>query len=74
MNDLAACAFAHAQAPARTATDEPRFEIKRFVFEGRTAAEIARHFNVSRALVEYRIKISRLWGAYKDHIFTGPSA
>lgn len=31
---LAACAFAQAQAPVRAATDEPRFEIKRFVFEG----------------------------------------
>jgi hypothetical protein len=52
----------------------PYSSLRRFILEGRTAAEIARHFNVSRALVEYRIKISRLWGAYKDHIFTGPSA
>ncbi|HJS52072.1 MAG TPA: ImmA/IrrE family metallo-endopeptidase [Pyrinomonadaceae bacterium] len=52
----------------------PYSSLQRFILEGRTAAEIARHFNVSRALVEYRIKISRLWGAYKDHIFTGPSA
>lgn len=49
----------------------PYSSLKRFVFEGKTAAEIARHFNVSRALVEYRIKISRLWEAYKEHIFTG---
>jgi hypothetical protein len=35
------------------------------VGEGKTSAEIARHFNVSRALVEYRIKVSRLWGDYK---------
>ena len=35
-----------------------------------TAAQIARHFNVSRALVEYRIKISRLWDAYKENIFS----
>ena len=33
------------------------------------AAEIAKHFNVSRALVEYRIKISRLWDSYKENIF-----
>ncbi|HVQ56006.1 MAG TPA: ImmA/IrrE family metallo-endopeptidase [Pyrinomonadaceae bacterium] len=49
----------------------PYASLKRFVYEGRTAAEIARHFNVSRALVEYRIKISRLWDAYKEHIFAG---
>jgi len=49
----------------------PYASLKRFVYEGRTAAEIARHLNVSRALVEYRIKISRLWDAYKEHIFAG---
>jgi len=49
----------------------PYASLKRFVYEGRTAAEIARHFNVSRALVEYRIKISRLWDAYKEYIFAG---
>lgn len=35
---------------------------------GKTVAEIARHFNVSRALVEYRIKVSRLWDAYKENL------
>lgn len=49
----------------------PYTALKRFVYEGKTAAEIARHFNVSRALVEYRIKVSRLWDAYKEHIFSG---
>jgi hypothetical protein len=49
----------------------PYASLKRFVLEGKTAAEIARHFNVSRALVEYRIKISRLWDTYKEHIFNG---
>jgi len=48
----------------------PYTALKRFVLEGTTAAQIARHFNVSRALVEYRIKISRLWDAYKENIFT----
>lgn len=48
----------------------PYTALKRFVLEGKTAAQIARHFNVSRALVEYRIKISRLWDAYKENIFT----
>ena len=49
----------------------PYSSLKRFVEDGKTAAQIARHFNVSRALVEYRIKISRLWDTYKDNIFSG---
>ena len=48
----------------------PYSSLKRFVLEGKTAAEVARHFNVSRALVEYRIKISRLWDAYKHNVFS----
>ena len=47
----------------------PYTALKRMVGEGKTAAEIAKHFNVSRALVEYRIKISRLWESYKENIF-----
>jgi hypothetical protein len=44
----------------------PYTSLRRFVEEGRTSREIARHFGVSRALVEYRIKISRLWDTYKE--------
>ena len=47
----------------------PYAGLKRFVEAGRPSAEIARHYNVSRALVEYRIKISRLWDTYKDRLF-----
>jgi hypothetical protein len=47
----------------------PYRALKHFVENGKTAAEIARHYNVSRALVEYRIKISRLWDTYKARIF-----
>jgi Zn-dependent peptidase ImmA (M78 family) len=43
--------------------------LKRFVASGKTIAEIAAHYNVSRALVEYRIKISRLWDTYKEKLF-----
>ncbi|HZB44782.1 MAG TPA: ImmA/IrrE family metallo-endopeptidase [Pyrinomonadaceae bacterium] len=32
---------------------------------GLTSIEIARHFNVSRELVEYRLKVSRLWSEYR---------
>lgn len=48
----------------------PFTSLKRFVYDGKTIAEIARHFNVSRPLVEYRIKISRLWDAYKENVFS----
>ncbi|MGH9948463.1 MAG: ImmA/IrrE family metallo-endopeptidase [Pyrinomonadaceae bacterium] len=48
----------------------PYSSLKRFVYDGKTIAQIARHFKVSRALVEYRIKISRLWDAYSEHVFS----
>ncbi|HZS08659.1 MAG TPA: ImmA/IrrE family metallo-endopeptidase [Blastocatellia bacterium] len=44
----------------------PFTALRRFVLAGRTASQIARHFNVSRQLVVYRIKISRLWPEYKS--------
>ena len=52
----------------------PYTALKRMVGEGRTAAEIAKHFNVSRALVEFRIKVCRLWDSYKDNIFRKPDS
>ena len=47
----------------------PYTALCRMVEQGRTSSEIARHFYVSRALVEYRIKVSRLWDTYKSRIF-----
>jgi hypothetical protein len=44
----------------------PYTSLKRMVEAGRTSAEISRHFYVSKALVEYRIKVSRLWEIYKN--------
>ena len=44
----------------------PYGPLRRFVMAGRPAHEIARHFRVSRQLVEYRIKVTHLWSAYKD--------
>ena len=32
---------------------------------GLTSIEIARHFNVSRELIEYRLKVCRLWAEYR---------
>ena len=49
----------------------PYTALKRMVEQGRTTQEIARHFAVSRALVEYRIKVSRLWDTYKTRVFQG---
>lgn len=47
--------------------------LKRMVERGKTAAEIARHYAVSKALVEYRIKISRLWDVYSQNLFSSGS-
>jgi hypothetical protein len=43
----------------------PFSALRRFVFEGQTSAQIARHFRVSRELIEYRLKVTRLWSTYK---------
>jgi len=43
----------------------PFSALRKFVFEGRTSAQIAGHFRVSRELVEYRLKVTRLWSTYK---------
>jgi len=49
----------------------PYTALRRMVDGGRTVPAIARHFNVSRALVEFRIKVSRLWDVYKSKVFSG---
>jgi hypothetical protein len=49
----------------------PYSALKRMVHAGKTSQEIARHFYVSRALVEYRIKVSRLWDTYKERVLQG---
>ncbi|MBS1794092.1 MAG: ImmA/IrrE family metallo-endopeptidase [Acidobacteria bacterium] len=48
----------------------PFSALRRFVLDGRTSREIARHFNVSRELVEYRMKVSRLWDDYKKSLIS----
>lgn len=48
----------------------PYTGLKRLISEGKTSAEIARRFDVSRQLVEYRIKVSRLWDDYKTNLFS----
>lgn len=54
-----------------TAALVPYSALKRMVNEGKTVNEIARHFRVSRALVEFRIKVSRLWDLYKVKVISG---
>ena len=43
----------------------PFSALRRFVLEGQTSKEIAKHFGVSRELVEYRLKVTRLWKMYR---------
>lgn len=43
----------------------PYFPLKHAVLAGLTSEVMARRFGVSRDLVEYRIKVCRLWAEYK---------
>jgi len=43
----------------------PYAALRRMVIEGRSGSEIARRFDVSRQLAEYRIKVTHLWPEYK---------
>jgi hypothetical protein len=43
----------------------PFAALRKSVLGGKTAAEIARHFRVSRNLVEYRLKVTHLWRTYR---------
>ncbi len=43
----------------------PFSALRRLVHEGQTSLEIAKHFQVSRELVEYRLKVTRLWKTYR---------
>ena len=44
----------------------PYGALRKLVLDGRTADQIAGRFRVSRQLVEYRIKVTHLWSAYKS--------
>jgi len=44
----------------------PYAALRKLVLDGRSSDQIARRFRVSRQLVEYRIKVTRLWSAYKS--------
>jgi hypothetical protein len=44
----------------------PYAALKRFVYAGKRASDIAKHFRVSSELVEYRLKVTHLWQSYKS--------
>ena len=44
----------------------PFATLKRYVLEGLSSTEIAKRFRVSRELVEYRVKVTRLWKLYRS--------
>jgi hypothetical protein len=44
----------------------PYAVLRKLVLAGHTSDQIAHRFRVSRQLVEYRIKVTRLWSAYKS--------
>ncbi|HKO97753.1 MAG TPA: ImmA/IrrE family metallo-endopeptidase [Pyrinomonadaceae bacterium] len=44
----------------------PYAALRNFVHEGQTSLEVARHFQVSKELVEYRLKVTRLWSTYRS--------
>ncbi len=43
----------------------PYAALRRLILAGKSSTEVARHFRVSRDLVEYRLKVTHLWRMYK---------
>lgn len=43
----------------------PFSALRRFVLDGQMIEKIAKHFRVSRDLVAYRLKVTRLWKTYR---------
>jgi hypothetical protein len=43
----------------------PFAALRKFVLDGQASRQIAKHFHVSRELVEYRLKVTRLWSTYR---------
>ena len=44
----------------------PYVSLKKMLLLGKTVRDIASHFRVSRELVEYRMKVTRLWREFKE--------
>lgn len=64
--------YRHADEEAAYATGAaalvPYSTLRKFVLEGKGSSDIARHFRVSRELVEYRLKVTRLWRLYQTSL------
>jgi hypothetical protein len=43
----------------------PYASLRKFLLQGKNSGEIAGHFRVSRELVEYRMKVTKLWSEFK---------
>jgi hypothetical protein len=43
----------------------PFAALRKFILEAQSSRQVARHFQVSRELVEYRLKVTRLWRWYQ---------
>lgn len=46
----------------------PYSGLRSLIKEGKTSRQIAQHYNVSRELIEYRMKVSRLWQNYLEKV------
>lgn len=44
----------------------PYGALRRWVLRGKNALQIAKHFRVSKDLIEYRLKVTRLWKTYRS--------
>lgn len=49
----------------------PFSALRKMIDQGKTSREISRHFNVSRDLVEYRMKVTKLWTDYGSKLLSG---
>jgi Zn-dependent peptidase ImmA (M78 family) len=45
----------------------PYGSLRRLLMKGKTSSEIARQFAVSRELIHYRMKVTKLWSEYKEN-------
>jgi hypothetical protein len=43
----------------------PYASLRSLLRRGKNSREIANHFSVSRELIEYRMKVTKLWSEYK---------
>lgn len=43
----------------------PYSSLRRLLLKGQNSSQIGKHFRVSRELVEYRLKVTRLWPTYR---------